>query len=85
MGTCSWAVTLSVATHLNGLVSDERFPTGKGQRKRGLMMKYTDCPLIDWGGGPLIVLDVMWMTSQDTEYRFITCSSPVVHHQVNHQ
>lgn len=53
--TYSWAVTLSMTTHLNGRVSDERFLMGEGVReKKGVdvMMKYTDCPLIDWGQGP---------------------------------
>ena len=36
------------------------------------------------GTRPLIALDVMWMTSQDTEHRFITCSPPIIHHQANH-
>lgn len=36
------------------------------------------------GTRPLIALDVMWMTSSDTEHRFITCSSPLIHHQVAH-
>lgn len=50
--TYSWAVTLSMTTHLNGHVSHERFPMGEGGRKKGVMMKYTGCPLIDWGQGP---------------------------------
>lgn len=82
----SQTVTLSMTTHLNGHVSDERFPMGEGSRKKegrcdDEIQRLSPDRL---GTRPLIALDVMWMTSQDTEHRFITWSSHIIHQQLNH-
>lgn len=82
----SCAVTLSMTTHLNGHVFGEWFPMGGGRREKGgrcddEIQRLSPDRL---GTRPLIALDVMWMTSQDREHRFITCGSPLIHHQVNH-
>lgn len=46
-------MTFSMTTHLNGHVSGKWFPIGEGGGDEGVdvMMKYNDCPLIDWGQG----------------------------------
>lgn len=59
-------------------------PHGGGRKEKGGDDEIPRLSPDRLGTRPLIVLDVMWMTSQDTEYRFITCSSPIIHHQVNH-
>lgn len=45
-----------MTTVLNSHAPDEQFPMRGGKKKKengvDVMMKYTDCPLIDWVQGP---------------------------------
>lgn len=77
-----WFLTLSVTIHLNDRVSTS--PLGKKEEKEG---RYNDeihqLSPDRMGTRPLIALDIMWMTSQNTGHRFITCNSLLFHQQVN--